>query len=187
MQKRLAVATLMMFGSVGGAFAECNSMWLTRNIVFDRAGYCFGSNLGQSVFNNAGCTGTDVTLGAADQDFVNYTRQMEDEFQCSIDTSAKTLDLELIGSWMQLADLPRRDLWESSCIGWIGPSLPLRAAANDTSTVLGQVSPGDDIGLSHVDINEFSFAEITRDGTLVAIGWIPAEFIGPMTCSDMAG
>ena len=49
------------------ALEICDDLWLTRNLIFDRAGYCFGSVLGKSVFDNEGCTPGVPELAEADQ------------------------------------------------------------------------------------------------------------------------
>ena len=161
-------------------------MWVTRNMVFDQAGYCFGSTLGQSVFDNSDCTPGDVTLTAAEREFVAYTRDMEAEFACEIDTSRKTLELDAMEDWLQLEDLPYRDWSESGCIGWRGQTLPLRSAANDSGSVIGQILPGDMVVFAHIDIGGFSFVEAVREGAPSDVGWVRIR-INPKVCEALAG
>ena len=51
------VLTFLLSLCVTPAFAldHCEEWWFTRNLVFDRAGYCFSSPLGQAVFDNSDC------------------------------------------------------------------------------------------------------------------------------------
>jgi hypothetical protein len=177
---------LASFLGTGIAQADCASMWVTRNMVFDQAGYCFGSTLGKSVFDNSDCTPGDVTLTAAERDFVEYTRDMEAEFACEIDTSQTTLELDATDDWLRLEDLPYRDLTESGCIGWLGQTLPLRSAANDRSPVIGQILPGDMVVFAHIDIRGFSFVEAVREGARSDVGWVRI-MISPKVCEALAG
>lgn len=55
----------------------CDEMWFIRNLHFDRAGYCFGSTLGQNIFDNAGCTGKDVQLSSEAQKSIAFIKEME--------------------------------------------------------------------------------------------------------------
>ncbi|MFT6272557.1 MAG: hypothetical protein ACJA0F_001402 [Dinoroseobacter sp.] len=184
MRTVLAAAIVML--SAGTAVADCASMWVTRNLVFDRAGYCFGSNLGQSVFNNAGCTGTDVNLSAAERDFVAYTREIEAIFDCKINTARTSIDLPLLSSWLKLQDLPRRDEFESGCMGWTGPRTALRSGHSGGASVVGTLMQGDVVLLSHWAVGDWNFITVSRGEQDAAIGWTDVQF-GPETCRSLAG
>ncbi len=175
-----------MLALPGAAAADCASMWLTRNMVFDRAGYCFGSALGQAVFGTAGCVGTDVTLSPSDRAFVADTRATEATFGCQIDTNQRNLDLPLLQTWLKLSDLPRRDEFESGCIGWIGPRTPLRSGHSDAAPVIGQLMRGDVILLSHWPVGDWQFVTVSRGDQPAEIGWTNVPF-GPETCAQLAG
>ncbi|MCK5500992.1 MAG: YARHG domain-containing protein, partial [Tritonibacter mobilis] len=45
----------------------CADLWFTRNAIIDRAGYCFGSTLGQRLFDNGDCIAKSVSLSDADK------------------------------------------------------------------------------------------------------------------------
>lgn len=167
------------------AFADCESMWVTRNMLFDRAGYCFGSNLGKAIFDNSNCTGKQITLPAWQQDFVSYTKAMERDFQCNIDTSRRSLDLPLLSQWLQLIDPPRRGFGESGCAGYLGEPLNLRSAVGG-GRVLGQIVYGDDILFAHDDIGDSTFVTTMRNGRPVALGWVQINF-SQMKCTSYAG
>ena len=68
-----------------GAFAgeTCEDLWFTRNLIMDRAGYCFGSALGQSLFDNGDCLGKSVVLDAASSRLVQELRAREAQFACT--------------------------------------------------------------------------------------------------------
>ena len=56
----LTVVFLLLTPVTAVADALCDELWLTRNMVFDRAGYCFGSNLGEAIFDNSDCNSRGV-------------------------------------------------------------------------------------------------------------------------------
>ena len=169
----------------GAVLADCASMWVTRNMVFDRAGYCFGSNLGKALFDNGGCIGKDVRLSSADQDFVDYTKEMETMFECNIDTSRRTLNLPLLNQWLQLIDLPRRDYGGSGCLGYLGQPVTLRSGIGG-GRVLGQVNPGDDIIFNHWDQAGRSFVTVMRNNREVSLGWADLR-MDQLPCRQFAG
>lgn len=181
------ILTAMLFMlSAGTAVADCASMWLTRNMVFDRAGYCFGSNLGQSIFNNAGCIGTDVSLSAADRGFVAHTREIEAVFECQINTARTSLDLPLLRTWLKLQDLPRQDEFASGCIGWTGARTALRSGHSGGASVIGTLRQGDVVLLSHWPVGDWNFVTVSRGEQDAEIGWTDVKF-GPATCRSLAG
>lgn len=183
---RAIILALGLVLTGGTAMADCAAMWVTRNMVFDRAGYCFGSTLGQSVFSNAGCIGTDVDLPSRARDFVAHTRSMEAVFDCKIDTGRSSLDLPLLNTWLKLDDLPRQDEFGSGCIGWTGPRTPLRDGHWNESRVIGTLMQGDVVLLMHWPYEDWNFVTVTRGGREAELGWTDAPF-GPDTCERLAG
>ncbi|MEZ5924660.1 MAG: caspase family protein [Hyphomicrobiaceae bacterium] len=41
---------------------SCDQLWVARNEIFDRRGYCFTSGKGQSYFDNSDCTGASQSI-----------------------------------------------------------------------------------------------------------------------------
>ncbi len=183
--RMIGIAAIVVL-SAGTAAADCASMWVTRNMVFDRAGYCFGSTLGQALFDNADCTPGDVELTLAERDFVAHTRAMEAEFQCNIDTGRSTLDIENLNAWMRLKDLPYRDIGESGCIGWQGARTALHVAASEQSPVIGQIMRGDTLIFAHGDIGDFSFVQVRRGARQTDLGWVRLS-LDEAACEMFAG
>ena len=179
------ILSLVLVLAPGAVLADCASMWLTRNMAFDRAGYCFGSTLGKALFDNAGCIGKDVTLNAGDRGFVAHTIETEAAFECSIDTSRRSLDLPLVNLWLQLLDFPRRDDGESACLGWRGAPVNLRSAIGG-GRVLGQISRGDDVLFSHMDQAGRSFVTVSSNGRPVSLGWVLIDY-NDLSCDGFAG
>jgi hypothetical protein len=166
--------------------ASCESMWVTRNLIFDRAGYCFGSALGAAVFDNTGCIGSNVALSSADQQRVAEIREVEREYGCALDTSRPRIDLPLLTLWLSLDDIPRPDLFESACLGWRGPVVPLVSGTSAMARRLGEVLPGDTISFGHWPVGDWSFVEIARGGRLAGLGWTRLT-ISDKTCDAFAG
>ena len=51
--RRAAICAFVVAGPAA-ADERCHDLWFARNAIMDRAGYCFGSVLGQAVFDNEG-------------------------------------------------------------------------------------------------------------------------------------
>lgn len=71
------VAALSLFAAPVLASDTCHDLWFTRNAIIDRAGYCFGSPLGQAIFDNTGCIGKSVNLPPQDARTVALIRELK--------------------------------------------------------------------------------------------------------------
>lgn len=120
----------------------CDDLWFTRNLLFDRAGYCFGSTLGQSVFSNADCTTKTPNLSTADKALVAEVKNSEQLWECRIDTGRTRLNVPDIALGAGFIDLPLAIGFESACIGWLGQTFPLYEAHFAGSRATGQVTAG---------------------------------------------
>ncbi|TLP69043.1 YARHG domain-containing protein [Parasedimentitalea maritima] len=64
----------------------CNSLWLQRNAIFARNGYCFQSARGQQAFSNLGCRigvpAGQIPLSASERQEVQHLRSRETALQC---------------------------------------------------------------------------------------------------------
>lgn len=180
----LAVLAAPAFGNES---AGCQDIWFTRNLVMDRAGYCFGSSLGQALFDNAGCTGSEVAIDAASKRLVDEIRALEAEHGCAVNTSRTTLDIDDIEIRRRLVDLPIFDEFEGGCLGWTGPPTPLYAGHNRGSAVLGRIDPGDYVSLAHVGVDGGTYVTtyVPVWGALRSGGWLMYD--GKLPCADFAG
>lgn len=172
------------------AWAEiCEDLWFTRNLTMHRAGYCFGSTLGQRLFSNQGCVGKSITLDPATAAFVAKIQRREKELGCAVDTSQAALALRDQEIRRRLADLPLRDEYESACIGWRGAPLALRAGRSARSKVIGQVEPGDSINYSHVNVGDWSYVTAHGDNwsVLKSGGWLRDPAFDEKSCRSVAG
>jgi hypothetical protein len=182
-------AVLAILGSPALGWTACEDLWFSRNQVFDRAGYCFASPLGQAVFDNSNCTGSEVELDAATWDFVDYVKAMEALYECAVDTTATTLDIPNKGLRMKLEQVVALSEYASGCLGWTGEALPLRAGPRAGAEVLSVAMPGDDVTWEYEPIDwpdGWSFATIYRDGVQTALGWLQDPFDHDL-CTGYAG
>ena len=181
---RIFLLVLMLLPGPVAAADFCHEMWFNRNLVFDRAGYCFGSALGQAVFDNSDCTGTEVVLSAQDQAKVDAIRA--EEGNCAVETDGTELNVHGVSFRKQMVDLPIPVGDESMCLGWLGEPLPLRLGHSAEAPVGGMAERGDNLLDQHAVVGDWSYVEVFRDGEVVGVGWVPGFDWGAM-CADIAG
>ena len=181
-------SVLALFLLTGPALATepCHDLWFTRNLIFDRAGYCFGSVLGQTVFDNADCITKEPALSVVEKATVARIRETEDWIGCRVDTGATRLDVDALDVRRTLDTLPVLDRFESACIGWRGSAVPLFSGVMAGARIVGQISTGDTISFAHEYVEPFNFVTVHRDGQLVALGWTNVA-TDEATCTQMAG
>ena len=183
----LAFATVM--ASISGpalALNVCDDLWFTRNLIFDRAGYCFSSELGKAVFDNTDCVEGEVELSSKAEVLVKLIRSYEDSLQCRVDDARTNLDVPEIPTRMLLEDLPIATVYESACVGWLGDSLELRAARNDQAEVIGTAERGDALAFQFQDEGAWSFIEVLGPDGLLGMGWAKVQ-IAEENCVAIAG
>ena len=172
---RAVVFFLTVISAPASAGTFCDELWLTRNQVFDQAGYCFGSTLGKAVFNNADCTTKNPVLNSQARQLVDRIKATEAANQCKVNTAGRQLDVPLLEQRLQLHDLPIRDDTESACIGWRGPDIPLFAGRNSQTMSIGAIRSGDTILSAHLSAEGWDFVILQRGGQQVALGWTPGD------------
>lgn len=187
---RLATAVLALTVATPAlGYDICDDLWLSRNQLFDRAGYCFSSPLGRAVFDNAGCTGTDVALPASDAELLDHIRAMEAELGCAVDTSRTALDVENVDLRLRLEVVVARSEFASGCLGWQGAPIALHAGPRAGSPLLSEVLAGDDIVWEYDAVpwpDGWSFITSYRDGVQTGLGWTDAD-IDQSLCTGLAG
>ena len=181
MSKRISYVLFVLFLTPNSAiFAQdaCDDYWFVRNLIFDRAGYCFGSPLGQSVFDNTDCHTKSPQLSEDDKSRIAQIKTKETEWGCSVDTARRNLDLPSFKLRLRMSDQPLHDDTESACLGYRGPDVPLRAGRSPDSPIIGYLRDGD----THIDAYTYFDGEpadtwryvgaVFRDETrLPDIGW----------------
>ena len=182
---RLAVLLCLL---AGPAWADaCHDWWFTRNLLIDRAGYCFGSVLGQAQFDNTGCVGKSVSLDPASTAAVDQIRTLETEYQCRVDTSQPVLNLIDRNVRLQLQVLPIADGLESACIRYRAAPLALHSGPFPNAAVIGQITPGDTISYAHLPANGWAYVTTHDDnGALRSGGWF-ADALADGDCEQWAG
>jgi hypothetical protein len=179
----LTAVILMLTPMAAVADALCDELWLTRNTVFDRAGYCFGSDLGAAIFDNSDCTTSSPKLDTEGEMIVAQIREVETEFSCKVDTSRSALDVNHVDQRRALYDLPVRTGYESACIGYTGPALLLTAGRHPDTSIFGEIMPGDDVYFGYITMDGMDFIDL-GDGQF---GWLSNHLITPAVCTSMAG
>ncbi|WP_264210302.1 DUF4453 domain-containing protein [Leisingera thetidis] len=165
----------------------CHDLWFTRNAVIDRAGYCFGSPLGQTIFDNRGCTGKSVSLPPQAERVVALVKEMETRFGCRVSNKQTYLNLDDQFLRYQLWDLPVRDEYESACLGWLGPVMGLRAGHRPDAPLVGRITPGDYVSHSHIPVGSWSYVTTSGpDWQVTSGGWLDTSLFQEQ-CRDYAG
>lgn len=185
--RRLTIL-LCLLASQSLANPACHDLWYTRNALFDRAGYCFGSVLGQSVFGNQGCIGKNVALSPQAKADVAEAKRMEAWIGCRVNTGGTFLDLPDFPLRRQMVDLPVLDEFEFGCLGWVGPPTDLRVGAGFHHPAISSVQAGNYVSFSHRPIGGWHYVTVHGPNfqDLKGAGWLPA-FEPDYPCRDFAG
>lgn len=167
----------------------CEDAWFTRNLLMDRAGYCFASPLGQALFDNSDCTGNDITLAPEVKRQVEEIKEIEALNGCKVDTTRRDLAIDDLTIRRQLSDLPVRDQFESACLGWLGEGAPLRAGRDDEARIIGEVEMGDFVLFSFLEADGWSYVTThEHDFTgLKSGGWVLSAVFPEEACAAWAG
>lgn len=186
--KRLILGLLLSVGTFGsaGALEYCEELWFLRNSVFHDVGYCFGSNLGQTVFGNEGCTGKNVSLSAGQKALIAEVRAAEAEEACKVDSSQSHISVSRLDLRQRLKDRPFPDFFESACIGWQKAPLPLMPAHSDSGAPIGWVEKGQSLLFQYLDEDGWSFVEVLGGDGITAVGWAQIT-LDEDHCADFVG
>ena len=174
MKIRLAILATIAATSVQ-AEDVCNDLWFARNSVLDAAGYCFGSPLGTSLYDNTGCTTSNPALSAEDRQKVSIIEQREKELGCKVNMSTTTFELTALKFRKLLKEQPIRSTYDSACVGWQGPSIDLSSGPKNGDAI-GSVEVGDSVLYSHDEEDGWFFVTVWSPpgfGALKAAGWLP--------------
>lgn len=189
MRQSCLIAVLVLTGAGGpAAAASCDDLWYLRNLIADRAGYCFASALGQAVFDNSDCTTRELRLSAEDMARMEAIRQVEEDFDCRVDTSARVLRDLTPMDWDLIEVIPVPTGYESGCIGYrLGP-FALRSAPWPDAAVVGEVRKGVSIGFNYMHEGDWMF--VLTDAPSGYMGWAPMDAMpldGGDACEGWAG
>lgn len=166
----------------------CNWLWFTRNLIMDRAGYCFGSPLGKAFFDNSDCRGTEVQLSTRESHQVKKMVALERELGCKVNTQARDLDVHyLVHPYKKLRDLPLPSGGETACLSWRGAAVPIFDGYTSGSKRIGEIRPGDWLGFSSESEGNWSAVTVSR-GNNGIFGWFDhSKYDTQKGCTDWAG
>lgn len=187
---RAIVLTLSLLASAPAAVPAwaatgCEDIWFTRNLIMDRAGYCFNSLLGRALFNNADCQGQNVTLDPLSASVVAQIRGLEAQHNCRVDVNRSWIDMEDIAFRRVLTNLPIYTEWPSACTRWLGGETPLYAGYSEPFQQIGVIQPGNWVSYSHLGVSDWAYVTVDAysDGPFVSAGWL--YWRGSPPCEQM--
>ena len=156
--------------------AFCQEVWLSRSTILDRAGQCFGTPLGQAVFDNSNCIGEEVRLNPLDADQVRVAQEIEAWAECEVDTNIDHLLPNVLPFHARLRDLftvPVRNSGEVECTGYLGQPLSLHTGTSTSMTEIGTAQPSQTLVLSHQPVRGgWQYLEVLdTSGADIAHGW----------------
>lgn len=176
---------LLMLPAAAAAEASCEEWWYTRNLIFDRAGYCFSSPLGQALFDNSDCSTTEPDLAEDAQALVREIRFMEEEFECAVDVSAtalSTFDPQTMQGWS--LDVPVPSGYGGGCNGYLGAPFALYARRSESADITGEVPTGADIFFEYLSVGDWVY--VTGRG-IDGEGWVPVSVVERLACEVTPG
>ncbi len=187
-----ALPALTLVFSLGTALIPsganaCEEMWYLRNLIADRAGYCFTTPLGEAIFDNGDCTTTELGLSPSESARFHAIRAVEEAYSCAVDVSKTTLPYLERRDWNLIETLPVPDGLESACQGYRFRPFALRSGPRGDAAVVGEVRTGDTVRFRYLDEGDWMF--LITDGPSAALGWAPvaAMQVDDKTCAAYAG
>ncbi len=63
---------------------SCYDLWYERNVLYDRRGFCFKTQLGRETFDNSDCYTNHPRLTRAEQLRVDAIRRQERRMSCRV-------------------------------------------------------------------------------------------------------
>jgi hypothetical protein len=180
----LVVVLSLLWAGAAQAVEICDELWFTRNLVFDHAGQCFQSPLGQAIFDNSDCLVGNAEPDPSEAEIVALVRTMEAEWGCDVDTTRTSLRIPNIAQRMAMIDLPVADGFESMCIGYRGPATELYTGRHASAPVSGVIQPGDDLTYVFIPMHGWTFFDLGRNGEM---GWGAIRELSDLKCDSFAG
>lgn len=169
---RYALLFWLALAAPAAAEDACHDLWFTKNLILDRAGMCFGTNLGRAIFNNANCSTSAPKISAADDALIELVEAREEALQCKIDNFATRLPVKMVWLRAELDTLPIASFTPYSCEDWKGPFTPLYAGVDAAKPkAIGEIEDGDDVYFEHDPISGWQFVTVRRSLEFVAGGW----------------
>ncbi len=174
----MRLALLFWVFSVMSVQAEdaCHDLWFTRNLILDRAGQCFGTNLGSAVFNNSDCLTRSPDLSKQDQDLIALLKRREKTLDCKVDADATRLPVNVIWLRLQMKTLPVARAARFTCKDWSGPFIKLYDSIEPTTAKrTGEIEAGDNVVFAHEPRGKWQFVTVQRSSEYVGAGWFESD------------
>lgn len=174
----MRLALLFWILSVVAVQAEdaCHDLWFTRNLVLDRAGQCFGTNLGRAVFDDANCSTRSPTLSKQDQALIFLLEQKEKKLDCKVNTDSSRPPVKVVWLRMQMKTLPIVSATRLTCNEWNGPFIKLYSGIDpETSKRTGEIEVDDNVIFAHEPRGKWQFVTVERSSEYVGAGWFESD------------
>jgi hypothetical protein len=171
----------------------CAEAWVVRNMIFDRLGHCFGSVMGQMLFDNSNCTMSGPTPPPGLAADVARIREGETFVGCRIDTSQPPSPAmyQLHATYSRLIDLPVPDhIGGYACWGYRGPDFRLLAGASMGAPEVGIARTGQSVVSEHWPRDGgWIYGSIVTGpgGTVLTEGWFAGVDLSAANCDRVAG
>lgn len=173
------------------SFDFCEELWVTRNMMFDRSGYCFGSALGQSLFDNSNCTTSNPVLPPDYAQAVGRMRDLEARVGCRVTTGQPAWPSirRIANFYNQFWSIPEPLDGGYACWGYTGPAVTLYAGASTTTPQMGTVTSGLSYGSETWGLPGWQFYSVSTGpgGQHLFSGWAPHGAFAQGSCEQEAG
>lgn len=169
----------------------CEDLWVARNMMFDRSGYCFGSVLGQTLFDNGNCTTSSPTLPQEYAEAVTRMRAEESRVGCAINTSQAAWPSirSITDFYNQFWSIPEPLDGGYACWGYSGPTVTFYAGASLDTPVMGTLTTGLSYSTGSWGLPGWQFYTISTGpgGQNLFSGWARHGSFDSGTCAQEAG
>ena len=171
---RFLFALALCLPTTSTAQGACEDLWLARNVIYDAHGYCFGSDLGKAMFNNAGCTTVDPKLPDDLQARVDRIWAKARGMECAVDQTKTDIEVYNKTTRYLLMAQPVASGTDAACINAkLEATIELRESPNIEGEPIGTIDDGDTVGWFHEAEGDWHFATVLSkaNGKGTASGW----------------
>lgn len=191
---RAAVAALLISAATPAVAQDfCTEAWVIRNMIFDRLGHCFGSTMGQALFDNSNCTVSGPTPPPGLAADVARIREGETFVGCRINTAqAPSAEMyRLHAHYSRFIDLPVPDhVGGYACWGYRGPDFRLLAGARMDAPEVGIARTGQSVVSTYWGREGgwvYGAIMTGPGGTVLTEGWFAGVDLSDGNCDQVAG
>ncbi len=176
-KKYLTLWAAICLGGPTLAADRCDDLWVSRNAVFDAAGFCFQSPLGQALFDNGDCSTQAPDFTEQQSANIAAISQAETQLSCNVDVNRTRVDVPDLRFRAGLETQPIVTAKGRVCHGYIGRKVDIGLVVEADNTVArGVLRPGVTLILRHQPADGQSYAILLAQDAPVGAGWIPEDF-----------